>query len=183
MTGAELAQVHEQVRKTLAAATRAAPPGVQAVHALVEVVGDFPADDQAAFAECASPWGHEGWLRFRSAVVWSAAADPALLGECGPPIAGEWWDGATSFRLIAHPAIPGRSLVLAVRELAAPEMDDLLAEEGSLLGVVAQDMMVLAAAAGGVAPPRPRLSYRVYFRVGPGGALTRAFDAFRGFSD
>ncbi len=181
MTGAELAMVHARVADALRRAGRAAPPAVEVLPALASVEAEFDADEASAFA--ASPWAREGWLRFRSAVVWSDAADPALLDDFGPPIAGEWRDGETSFRLMAHPSAPGKSLLVAVRALAEDALAALAEAERARAACLVQEVRVIAAPAGGVAPPKPRMIHRVHFRLGADGALTRAFESFRGFGE
>ncbi len=183
MTGAELAMMHARVADALRRAGRAAPPAVGAVLAMASVVADFAADDRQAFAAAAGPWGREGWLRFRSAVVWSEAAEPALMDDLGAPIAGEWRDGETAFRLMAHPSAPGRSLLVAVRALSDDAFAALAGAERAAAACLAQEVRVLAAPAGGVLPPKPRIVHRVHFRLGADGALTRAFESFRGFGD
>lgn len=181
MTAAGLARVHGMVADALRRAGRAAPPAVEVLPALASVEAEFDADEAAGFA--ASPWAREGWLRFRSAVVWCDAADARLMAQYGPPIAGEWCDGETSFRLMAHPSVSGRSLLVAVRALSDDAFAALAGAERARAACLVQEVRVIAAPAGGVAPPKPRMIHRVHFRLGADGALVRAFESFRGFGE
>lgn len=111
--------------------------------------------------------GKPGWLRFPSRLCWTRSLEADCLNDLGTPLAGEWTDGASSWRIV-----PGQETTALRHYVEGPDGDEYLR----------QSSWVLARGIAEAPPEMPFLEYAIYWDVGPDGRARRAFDRFLGFA-